>query len=234
MSKTEIIQQNEIFLTAVISGNEKKVEEMLEHGAMVNAFNQYGATPLHWAASEDHVEVVKVLLRYGANPNAKACDGCTPLHFACREDSFKSASVLLECGANVTSRTNQGSCALDLVYDEDECPDFVKLLKEYMEKVTTDNRLQFKTLKQPESDEDHTGPADASTSPIRGSFSGGDDLSQGMDMLAFSDEADGCMMFGYDGDDAANDIDTTNIENGPVETYDRVVRPDGRIEMAIG
>lgn len=77
---------------------------MLQRGAVANAFNQYGATPLHWVrlaypqtprrthalpllrrvlrllrqvASEDFPAIARLLLKYGAEPNAKACDGCT-------------------------------------------------------------------------------------------------------------------------------------------------------------
>ena len=34
-----------------------QVEDMLQHGVAVNGRNQWGFTPLHWAASEGHKEV---------------------------------------------------------------------------------------------------------------------------------------------------------------------------------
>ena len=37
-------------------------------------------TPLHRAAYNGHVNVMKVLLKHGADPNAPTLDGWTPLH----------------------------------------------------------------------------------------------------------------------------------------------------------
>ncbi|KAK3288699.1 hypothetical protein CYMTET_3830 [Cymbomonas tetramitiformis] len=131
MSRTQIIQQNELFLAAVVSGDAQKVREMIAHGAVVNALSQHGATPLHWAANSNHVEVLKVLLDHGAAIEAKAVDGCTPLHFACREDCVEAAEVLLQHGANAQARNVRGSLPMDVIYDEDEVPELLRLLAEH-------------------------------------------------------------------------------------------------------
>ena len=44
--------------------------------------DDYGNTPLHWAAEKNQVESVKFLLRKGANPNLRNCDMMAPLHVA--------------------------------------------------------------------------------------------------------------------------------------------------------
>ncbi len=44
--------------------------------------NDYGWTPLHWAASRGHKEIVELLIAKGANVNAKNKYGTTPLDMA--------------------------------------------------------------------------------------------------------------------------------------------------------
>ena len=55
---------------------------LLHYGADINAKDENGLTPLHYAVRRNDQEVVKVLLNEGANVNVKDNDGLTPLHFA--------------------------------------------------------------------------------------------------------------------------------------------------------
>jgi hypothetical protein len=54
------------------------VQAMLQHGAKISR-SKFGMTPLHWAASCDHLKVVRVLLDHGADINAQDWGGRTPL-----------------------------------------------------------------------------------------------------------------------------------------------------------
>jgi len=54
----------------------------LLRGADVNAKDEYGNTPLHFAAWHGHREVIEVLIDKGANVNSKAGNGLTPLELA--------------------------------------------------------------------------------------------------------------------------------------------------------
>lgn len=49
---------------------------------VLNVMDDYGNTPLHWAAGKNQVESVKFLLRKGANPNLRNCSMMAPLHVA--------------------------------------------------------------------------------------------------------------------------------------------------------
>ena len=49
---------------------------------VLNVMDDYGNTPLHWAAGKNQAESVKFLLHKGANPNLRNCSMMAPLHVA--------------------------------------------------------------------------------------------------------------------------------------------------------
>ncbi|KAI9434705.1 ankyrin repeat-containing domain protein [Lactarius indigo] len=52
---------------------------LLEHNAEVNARDSRGRVPLHDAAYNGHLEVVRSLLKHGGDVNARGNEGRTPL-----------------------------------------------------------------------------------------------------------------------------------------------------------
>ena len=52
---------------------------LLEQGANRDCVDNYGCTPLHWAAQRGHLEVAKLLMVYRANLNARDEDGELPV-----------------------------------------------------------------------------------------------------------------------------------------------------------
>jgi ankyrin repeat protein len=76
-------------LTTSILGKRKS------RGADIDAKNNIGETPLHWASEEGHLPVVKALLSGGANLLAANNDGELPIHQAMREGHSAVSKYLL-------------------------------------------------------------------------------------------------------------------------------------------
>jgi ankyrin repeat protein len=81
--------------------------------ADVNAKGEYGGTPLHYAAFNENVEVLKYLVSRSANINAKGNYGDTPLHYAAGYNkNIEVLKYLVSCGANINAKDNYGDTPL--------------------------------------------------------------------------------------------------------------------------
>ena len=102
--------------------NPEMATTLIAAGADVNARDDGGSTPLHYApfinyGSITNVkgEITKMLINAGADVNARDDDGFTPLHWAARtSDSEKGAStkILIAAGADVNARSDNGRTPL--------------------------------------------------------------------------------------------------------------------------
>ena len=80
---------------AVDKGNVEAIKQHLAAGTDVNAKNEWGGTPLHFAATK---EMVELLIAEGANVNAKDDDGDTPLDKAILDNQTAIADLLRKHG----------------------------------------------------------------------------------------------------------------------------------------
>jgi len=86
-----------------------KIKEIINKGADINGFSEYGCTPLLIAVYNSN-KVVRLLLEAGANPNLGDDEGDeTPLMRAMNEEI---CSILIDAGANVNTQRNDGVTAL--------------------------------------------------------------------------------------------------------------------------
>ena len=77
------------------------VELILYYSASIDEKGSDGATPLIWAASQGHTDVVKILLNKGANPLIEDDHGKTALVHALLKNHLQSAQLLYKGGADL-------------------------------------------------------------------------------------------------------------------------------------
>ena len=88
-------------------GHTGAVKALLAAGADIDATNDHGATPLHYAAHQGHTEIVKSLLDAGADSTAATDDGITPLYIAAQSGRTESVEALLAAGADMDVTAGQ-------------------------------------------------------------------------------------------------------------------------------
>jgi ankyrin repeat protein len=89
------------------------VEQLLKHGAIVDARNFCGQTPLMLAIKRGDVQIAEVLLAAGASVSAVCSESCkTALHYAAATKDTTTMKLLLEKGADVTAVDADGDLPL--------------------------------------------------------------------------------------------------------------------------
>nr|AFV33485.1 ankyrin domain protein [Wolbachia endosymbiont of Drosophila simulans] len=94
--------------------NIKVVGALIKGKAEINAKDNQGMAPLHWAVKVGHINVVNGLIKGKAEINAKDNQGRTPLHWAALIDRTSAVKALIKGKAEINAKDNQERTPLHL------------------------------------------------------------------------------------------------------------------------
>ncbi len=100
-------------MMAALKGRLAEVRQLVARGADVN---KTGWTPLHYAATGGHAEVIRFLLDQHAYIDAESPNGTTPLMMAAHYGSEDAVRALLEGGADPLLKNQLGLNAQDFAF----------------------------------------------------------------------------------------------------------------------
>jgi ankyrin repeat protein len=102
---------SEALYRAVVEGRIDRMKGLLAAGADPDGLGSDGLSPLHSAARQGNVEMIKLLLEHGADVNVFANSphegyaNVQPLHWACRSGNYEAVVALVEAGAELNTRS---------------------------------------------------------------------------------------------------------------------------------
>jgi len=103
-------QDESPLMISALKGQLDLASRLIERGADVN---KPGWTPLHYAATNGHVAVIRLLLDKHAYIDSAAPSGTTPLMMAAHYGTPEAVKVLLDEGADPMLKNLQGLSAID-------------------------------------------------------------------------------------------------------------------------
>lgn len=79
------------------------IQQALKNSLFIHEKDEYGCTPLHWAASSGTLEDIRQLIQKGGATDLYEVDnsGYTPLHWAIKEGNLDKIKLFLSYGSNV-------------------------------------------------------------------------------------------------------------------------------------
>lgn len=107
--------QTKKLFSAVKNNSIPSALSALKEGAVINARDAKGRTPLHWAVYMNNFEMAEFLLQQEADPNALNRRHRTPLHWAVLKPDIKFTRLLLEYKADPNILDNRKRAPLHWV-----------------------------------------------------------------------------------------------------------------------
>ena len=108
---------------AAMNGHPDAVKMLIENGADVNSEDEFGKTPLFYAADLNSLPIAQVLVANGVDVNHVSSNGETALHSAGSKGGCDVLKFLLDHGAdrNVQSRSRNTPFSFSVTYKHTEC-----------------------------------------------------------------------------------------------------------------
>ena len=106
-------QDESPLMMASLRGQTEIVRKLIARDADVN---KTGWTPLHYAATSAHLEIIDLLLENHAYIDAESPNGTTPLMMAAQYGSPAAVKLLLESGADASLKNQRGLSAIDFAH----------------------------------------------------------------------------------------------------------------------
>jgi ankyrin repeat protein len=138
----ELTEREMELFQAVEQDQPLRIKDLVKSGADINAWNDYGETPLIVAAYGNKIKSAKILIANGANLNDMDEIGNTALIIASMYGHTEIAKLLVAAGADVNLASMDQSSPLYLAKDLE----IVKLLLEHGADVNTKNSLGVSKL----------------------------------------------------------------------------------------
>jgi ankyrin repeat protein len=104
------LQDESPLMIAALRGFLDVCEKLIARGADIN---KPGWTPLHYAATGGHLDVLRLVLSQHAYIDAASPNGSTPLMMAAMYGSADAVKLLLDAGADSTLKNDLGLTAID-------------------------------------------------------------------------------------------------------------------------
>ena len=117
------------------AGIENEVKILLKHATKedVEERNGFGWSPLYYASSRNHPNIIKLLIDAGADVNGTMeHNGDTPVIVASENDSAEALEYLIKQGADITKTNDHGDTAIFCAsrYNTKDTVAIVKMLHE--------------------------------------------------------------------------------------------------------
>lgn len=106
----------------------ERLAQLVKEGANINARDQYGQTPLHYAARYYESNMIPELVGLGADPNAQDDQGQTPLYFAVHNNDPATVHMLIAADANPIVPLRDGTTPWSIA-EAGGNPEIVSLLR---------------------------------------------------------------------------------------------------------
>jgi ankyrin repeat protein len=124
-------QDESALMLASLQGLTELCGQLIDKGADVN---KPGWAPLHYAATNGHLAVMRLLLEHDAYIDAESPNGTTPLMMAAQYGTQAALVLLLEAGADPTLKNQQGLSAIHFAQRAGR-PESVELIASFIRKL---------------------------------------------------------------------------------------------------